>query len=106
MATEQARMEGHQHQSQRRAESDCDPWRLDDVQPLGSSQQRSPREERSLLDEAAVLLSHRVQLAPILMNPAEDSQHWKRAEKNHVAQPSIHQHVCEAEHRKSDEARM
>jgi len=40
------------------------------------------------------------------MDPAENSERGKRREKNHVAQPSVHQQMRQSKKRECDESRM
>src|SRR5690348_17773299 len=106
MAAERPRMDCDQNYRQHHARSDSEPRHLRPGEVLATADQCAARQEGGLFDEPAIALSHRTQFAAVLMNSAENAEHRERAEKNHIAEPSVHKQVREAENRKRHEARM
>src|ERR1700704_4010585 len=105
MAAEDHRMQRHDSNSQNCARADCCPWHVSAGPSLSSADQRSERHQRSLRFELAVTFSELANLACILMEPAEYSERRKRSKEDHIAGPSVHQHVRQSEKRECDKSR-
>src|SRR6516162_3445504 len=99
-------MEGHEHNRHSNSDSNRGPWHVVTRPFYAAAEQRGAREEGSSRKKFTIGCPNFSQLAAVLMNPADNSQHDKTAEENDVARPSVHQQMAEAKEYERDETRM
>src|SRR6516162_10945466 len=99
-------MEGYEHNRQGNSDADRGPWHIAARPFNAAADQCTAREKGSSREKFAIRFPYFAQLAAVLMNPAANSQHDKTAEENHIAHPSVHQHMAETKAHERDETRM